>query len=57
VDIDAFRMMKAVLIPDGRMPPNGPENVRKILAVSIPKVRDVDLSKTWTNDFVDEVQR
>ena len=57
VDIDALTMMKAVLIPDGRMPPDGPEDVRKVLAVSVPKVRDVDLSRTWTNQFIEEAKQ
>jgi sulfonate transport system substrate-binding protein len=40
--------------PDGRMPADGPEAVKSLLAQSIERVRQatIDLSKTYTNEFV-----
>ena len=39
---------------DGLMPAEGPEAVRRVLAVSLPKVREakIDLAATYTNAFV-----
>lgn len=44
----------AMFSPDGVMPPGAPEIVHTLLAGSIDKVRAarIDLSKTYTNDFV-----
>lgn len=41
--------------PDGRMPKDGPETVLKVLAAFNPNVKGkhIDLSKTYTNAFVD----
>ena len=33
--------------------PRTPENAKKVLAVSNEKVKSVNLSGTWTNEFVD----
>jgi NitT/TauT family transport system substrate-binding protein len=40
--------------PDGRMPSEGTEVVRTLLAGSMEKVRNaaIDLSKTYTNAFI-----
>ena len=38
------------------MPANAPEQVRDVLAVTLPKLRDVDISQTWTNEFVEEAK-
>jgi NitT/TauT family transport system substrate-binding protein len=56
-DIDLWTYVKSQTVPGGRIPPKGPENVRDVVAVSLPKVRDVDLSTTWTNEFVEESAR
>jgi NitT/TauT family transport system substrate-binding protein len=53
-NIDYWTFVKSQTVPGGRMPPKGPENVRDVVAVSLPKVRDVDLSTTWTNEFVED---
>lgn len=39
---------------DGRMPPDGPAMVHKVLSLSLPKVRDtkIDLSSTFTNEWL-----
>jgi hypothetical protein len=38
------------------MPVSAPEQVRNVVAVTVPSVRSVDLSKTWINAFVDEAE-
>jgi hypothetical protein len=35
---------------------DAPEQVHDVVAVTLPTVRTVDLSKTWTNAFVDEAE-
>jgi NitT/TauT family transport system substrate-binding protein len=52
VDLALFRQHKDAISADGRMPAGAPENVRKVLSVSNDKVNSVDLSVTWTNEFV-----
>lgn len=39
---------------NGQMPAGGPETVRKVLSTFLDRVRtaDIDLSKTYTNEFV-----
>jgi len=37
---------------DGRMPLRGPEAVRDAVAVSYPRVRQVDVARTFTDEFV-----
>jgi NitT/TauT family transport system substrate-binding protein len=52
-DLEGLRNLQTMLSPDGRMPPDAPEAVRKVLAVSIEGVRtsNIDLAKTYTNEF------
>jgi NitT/TauT family transport system substrate-binding protein len=52
-DLSLLRQHKEALSPDGRMPADAPKNVMKVLAVSNEKVTSVDLSVTWTNEFVE----
>ena len=44
--------------PDGRMPKGGPETVLKVLSAFNPNVKGkhIDLSKTYTNAFVDQAK-
>jgi NitT/TauT family transport system substrate-binding protein len=50
----ALRSTIAILSPDGVMTPEGPEAVKKVLAVSLEKVRNgnIDTATTYTNEFV-----
>ena len=43
---------------DGKMPDGGPENVLKIMAAFSPNIKGkyIDLSKTYTNEFVSKVK-
>jgi len=43
---------------DGRMPPDGPATVQRILSVSNPSVRDghVELARTYTDEFVASIR-
>lgn len=45
---------KPTISPDGRMHAEGAEALRKMLAVSVPEVRDADinLADTYTNEFL-----
>jgi NitT/TauT family transport system substrate-binding protein len=56
-DLDSWTFTKQNARPDGRMPANAPEQVRDVVAVLLPNVRDVDLSQTWTNEFVEEARK
>jgi NitT/TauT family transport system substrate-binding protein len=52
--VDALRASMPMFSPDGRMPSEGTEVVRTLLAGSMEKVRraSIDLSKTYTNEFI-----
>jgi NitT/TauT family transport system substrate-binding protein len=52
--VEALGHAMPMFSPDGRIPAEGAEAVRKLLAESMDKVRDarIDLSKTFTNEFV-----
>jgi NitT/TauT family transport system substrate-binding protein len=52
-DLEGIRNLQTMLSPDGKMPPDAPEAVRKVLEVSLDTVRNakVDLTKTYTNDY------
>ena len=52
--LDALRSTMAILSPDGVMAADGPEAVKKVLSVSLEKVRaaNVDTASTYTNEFV-----
>ncbi len=56
VDLEVLRIVKTVYSPDGIMPPQGPEILRKALALTQENVRgaNIDLSKLYTNEFVAE---
>jgi NitT/TauT family transport system substrate-binding protein len=51
---DALTNAMAMFSPDGTIPAEGAEAVRRLLAVSMPKVRNanIDVSKTFTNEFL-----
>lgn len=53
-DIEGLRSLKAMLSEDGRLSPESAAAVKKVLSVSLEKVRNanIDLSRTYTNDFV-----
>ncbi len=50
----ALRSTIAILSPDGAMSPDGPEAVKKVLSVSLDKVRagHIDVASTYTNEFL-----
>ncbi len=52
--LEALRTTIAILSPDGVMAPDGPEAVKKVLSVSLDKVRygNIDVASTYTNEFV-----
>lgn len=53
-DLAAIRYFQQSLKLDGMIPPEGPEVVRKFLAVSDERIRNshLDLTKIYTNEFV-----
>jgi NitT/TauT family transport system substrate-binding protein len=51
-ELEGLRATVAVASPDGRMPPQGPDAVRDVLAATYPAVRTLDLSTTFTADLV-----
>ena len=55
--VAALRHGKAMFTTDGAMPPGGPATVLKVLNLSDKAVLDktIDLSKTYTNEFVSVV--
>ncbi|TDK55972.1 transporter substrate-binding domain-containing protein [Bacillus salipaludis] len=53
--IQALKGQLPMFTTDGKMPSGVPENVKKILS-SFKPVQNVDLSQTYTNDFVNKVQ-
>lgn len=57
--VESLRRAMVMYSCDGRMPADGPEAVRKVLAVSLPKVREarIDLAKTYTNDLLEAPAR
>jgi sulfonate transport system substrate-binding protein len=52
-DLSLFALHKEALSIDGRMPEGAPTNAMKVLAASNDKVNSVNLSLTWTNEFVE----
>jgi len=54
---DALKGSMAMFSPDGRMPAEGAAAVHTLLASSLDKVRNatIDLSKTYTNEFIPRV--
>ncbi|MBI1416204.1 MAG: ABC transporter substrate-binding protein [Limimaricola sp.] len=55
--VAALARGKSMFSVDGRMPPDGPANVQRVLAAVMPGVAGsaVDLTRTFTNAFVDAV--
>jgi NitT/TauT family transport system substrate-binding protein len=53
-DNEGLQSLKAMLSEDGRLTPESAAMVKKVLSVSLEKVRsaDIDLAKTYTNEFV-----
>ena len=53
-DLDAIRTAQRTLSADGRMPSEGPELVRKVLAATNAKARSatLDLTRTYNNEFI-----
>ncbi|MBZ5605204.1 MAG: ABC transporter substrate-binding protein [Acidobacteriia bacterium] len=53
-ELEAIRAAKQMYSSDGKVHPESAEAVRRVLAESIPKVRDakIDLSRTYTNEFI-----
>ena len=51
---EALKGSLTMFSPDGVMPADGPEGVRRLLSESMEKVRQatIDLSRTYTNEFV-----
>ncbi|MFM0640676.1 ABC transporter substrate-binding protein [Paraburkholderia metrosideri] len=56
--ISALKASLPMYTADGKMPADGPETVLKVLAGFNPSVKDrhIDLSRTFTNQFVNEVK-
>lgn len=56
--VQALQNSLPMYSPDGRMPKGGPETVLKVLSAFNPNVKGkhIDLSKTYTNEFVDQVK-
>jgi NitT/TauT family transport system substrate-binding protein len=57
-DLETLRYLIDSSSTDGRMPPDRPEGVRRVLAVTSEQVRNakIDLAATYTNQFVDEAR-
>ncbi|MED4227547.1 ABC transporter substrate-binding protein [Neobacillus cucumis] len=55
VYIQALKGQLPMFTTDGKMPDGTPENVKKILSAFKP-VQNVDLSQTYTNEFVDKAK-
>jgi len=53
-DLEGVRSLQAMLSADGKMSLDGAEAVRKVLAVSLPSLREANLglAGTFTNEFV-----
>jgi NitT/TauT family transport system substrate-binding protein len=51
-ELDGLRATILARSPDGRMPPGGPESVRDAVAATLPAVRLVDLSATYTDRYL-----
>lgn len=51
-ELEGLRATIAAASLDGRMPVGGPEAVRAVLAASYPGIGSLDLTPTYTNEFV-----
>jgi hypothetical protein len=56
--VQALKASLPMYSSDGRMPDGGPETVLKVLTSFNPNIegKHIDLSKTYTNEFVDRVK-
>lgn len=56
--IKALAASKGMFTPDGKMPDGGPEKVLEVQMINIPTLKDanIDLSRTFTNEFVNKAQ-
>ncbi|OWY28796.1 ABC transporter substrate-binding protein [Herbaspirillum robiniae] len=56
--VQALKASMPMYSPDGKMPAGGPEQVLKVMAGFNPNIKgkNIDLSKTYTNEFVDQVK-
>ncbi|NRD78053.1 ABC transporter substrate-binding protein [Bacillus sp. BRMEA1] len=52
--IQALKGQLPMFTTDGKMPAGVPENVQKILSSFKPAVKNIDLNKTYTNEFADK---
>lgn len=53
-ELEYISQIKDVYSQDGRMPPNGPADLVRVLAGSVEKLRDtrIDLRSTYSNEFL-----
>lgn len=56
--VKALKSSLPMFTADGKMPSDGPEKVLDVLTTSKPEMKNakIDLSKTFTNEFVDKVK-
>ncbi|TCZ74711.1 ABC transporter substrate-binding protein [Paenibacillus albiflavus] len=56
--VKSLQSSLAMFTSDGKMPEGGPEKVLEVLTLFTPTLKDakIDLSKTYTNEFVDKVK-
>ncbi|RFB69838.1 MULTISPECIES: ABC transporter substrate-binding protein [unclassified Herbaspirillum] len=56
--VQALKASLPMYSPDGKMPAEGPEVVLKVMAAFNPNIKGkkIDLSKTYTNEFVNQVK-
>ncbi len=56
--VQALKASLPMYSPDGKMPAGGPEQVLKVMAGFNPNIKgkNIDLAKTYTNEFVDAVK-
>ncbi|EIJ45780.1 nitrate/sulfonate/bicarbonate ABC transporter periplasmic protein [Herbaspirillum sp. GW103] len=56
--VQALKASLPMYSPDGKMPAGGPEQVLKVMAGFNPNIKgkNIDLAKTYTNEFVDAAQ-
>ncbi|WP_442794056.1 ABC transporter substrate-binding protein [Paraburkholderia sp. HD33-4] len=56
--VQALKASLPMYSPDGKMPDGGPETVLRVLTGFNPNIegKHIDLSKTYTNEFVDRVK-
>lgn len=57
--VKSLQASLSMFTKDGKMPAGGPEKVLEVLTVFNPQLKDakIDLSKTFTNEFVDKVKK